>query len=109
LIWIILIRARIERRSSTTSLQCSSERRRICDDAVTKPYCFYDYVQLNANTNTMGDQHDQNKKGIKDEQQFCAWQRQIQPPYSTLLPDFGINLTSFKSLNQESDFSQVSY
>lgn len=116
MIWIILIRARIERRSSTNSLQCSSERRRICDDAVTKPYCFYDYVQLNANANanTMGDQHDlqhdllQNKKGIKDEQQFCAWQRQIQPPNSTLLPDFGINLTSFKSLNQESDFSQVS-
>lgn len=109
-------RARIERRSSTNSLQCSSERRRICDDAVTKPYCFYDYVQLNANANanTMGDQHDlqhdllQNKKGIKDEQQFCAWQRQIQPPNSTLLPDFGINLTSFKSLNQESDFSQAS-
>lgn len=102
-------RARIERRSSTTSLQCSSERRRICDDAVTKPYCFYDYVQLNANANTMGDlQQLQNKKGIKDEQQFCAWQRQIQPPNSTLLPDFGINLTSFKSLNQESDFSQAS-
>nr|QSD99702.1 MYB family transcription factor [Melilotus albus] len=110
-------RARMERRSSTTSLQCSSERRRrICDDAVTtNPYCFYDYVQLNTNTNTntMGEHEkmllQKKKNGIKDEQQFCGgWQRQIQPPPFPLLSDYGKNLTSFKSPNQESDFPQAS-
>ncbi|WJX15267.1 hypothetical protein P8452_05431 [Trifolium repens] len=98
-------RARIERGScsTTTNLQCS--QRRICDDAVKNPpYCFYDYVlQPNTNTNTMGgnEMHDEHNK---DEQEFCGWQRrQIQPLKSS---DFGINLTSFKSLNQQSDFPQ---
>jgi hypothetical protein len=86
-------------------MQCS--QRRICDDAVKNPpYCFYDYVlQPNTNTNTMGgnEMHDEHNK---DEQEFCGWQRrQIQPLKSS---DFGINLTSFKSLNQQSDFPQVS-
>jgi hypothetical protein len=50
--------------------------------------------------NEMHDEHN------KDEQEFCGWQRrQIQPLKSS---DFGINLTSFKSLNQQSDFPQVS-
>ncbi|GAU18025.1 hypothetical protein TSUD_51350 [Trifolium subterraneum] len=105
-------RARIERGScsTTTNMQCS--QRRICDDVVKNPpYCFYDYVlqqpnNTNTNTNTMGSEHDDNddEHKNKDEQEFCGWQRrQIQPPNSS---DFGINLTSFKSLNQQSDFPQ---
>jgi hypothetical protein len=55
----------------------------------------------------MHDEHHNKNKGVKkDEQEFCGWQRrQIQSLKSS---DFGINLTSFKSLNQQSDFPQVS-
>ncbi|CAJ2630861.1 unnamed protein product [Trifolium pratense] len=113
-------RARIERGSCTTTNLQQCSQRRICDDAVKNPlYCFYDYVlqpnntNTNTNTNTMGSEHDDDdddehkNKGVKDdEQKFCGWQRkQIQPPKSS---DFCINLTSFKSLNQQSDFPQDS-
>ncbi|CAK8574171.1 unnamed protein product [Lathyrus sativus] len=88
-------RARIERSSiTTTSLVQRRERRRTCGDddddggavTITNPYCFYDHELLHK------------KKGIKDEEKFYGWQRKIQP-------HFGI--TSFKSPNQPSHFSQV--
>lgn len=84
-------RGRIERRSCSEQ-QCSN---RICDEAVTNPYCFYDYVQQQPNT--MDDQN----KGVSH--------TPISTTYPPLLSHFAKNITSFKSHNQDSDFPQVSF
>ncbi|XP_027189231.1 myb family transcription factor MOF1-like isoform X1 [Cicer arietinum] len=82
-------RGRIERRSCSEQ-QCSN---RICDEAVTNPYCFYDYVQQQPNT--MDDQN----KGVSH--------TPISTTYPPLLSHFAKNITSFKSHNQDSDFPQA--
>ncbi|XP_058776620.1 uncharacterized protein LOC131650940 [Vicia villosa] len=81
-------RARIEASSTTSLVQCSERRRRICADdddgravTITNLFCFYDHELLDK------------KKGIKDEEKFYRWERKIQPHF-----DFCI--TSFKSPNE---------
>ncbi|KAK7390820.1 hypothetical protein VNO78_18919 [Psophocarpus tetragonolobus] len=87
-------RARIETRSSISeSLQCSQ---RLCD-AVSNPYCFYDYLQKPMAVA-------EHKKGIKELCEASTWQTQS---HSSLLPDHFPNLSSFKRPNQQSDFLQV--